>query len=95
MTRSELVQRLIEKNQYLSQHEAELVVETLFNNISDALSKGDRVELRGLGVFSVKEREKRVARNPRTKENVEVEAKAVPAFKIGKKLHKRLNESNA
>lgn len=94
MTKSELIQRLSQSNPFLTLTETELVVTTIFDEITTALSRGDRVELRGFGVFSVKEREPRQGRNPRTGDSVEVDAKAVPFFKIGKTLHERLNSED-
>ncbi len=93
MTRSELVAVLAEKNMHLYQKDLELVVDAIFDEIADALANGDRVEIRGFGSFSVKKREPRIGRNPRTGESVEVEAKYVPHFKIGKALHESLNPS--
>ena len=69
----------------------ERIVTTIFDEISDALARGDRVELRGFGAFSTKERAARVGRNPRTGEAVQVEKKYVPYFKCGKDLRDRLN----
>ena len=91
MTKSELIQRLAEQNPHLFQRDVERIVSTIFDEISDALSRGDRVELRGFGAFSVKARAARVGRNPRTGESVEVEQKHVPFFKAGKDLRDRLN----
>ena len=90
MIRSELVQKIFDENQELpaerrlSQRDVERIVNTVFEEISEALSQGDRVELRGFGAFSVKKRDARVGRNPRTGETVEVEEKHVPFFKTGK-----------
>lgn len=92
MTKSELVLRLAEKNPHLFQRDVERIVGTIFDEISNALAKGDRVELRGFGAFSVKSREARVGRNPRTGEAVSVSEKFVPFFKAGKDLRDRLNE---
>jgi integration host factor subunit beta len=92
MTKSELVQRLAELNPHLYLRDIEKIVETFFEEITDALVRGDRVELRGFGAFSVKERSPRVGRNPRTGEQVQVEAKRLPFFKTGKGLRDRLNE---
>jgi integration host factor subunit beta len=72
--------------------EAERVVTTIFDEIAEALSRGDRVELRGFGAFSVKDRQPRIGRNPRTGEAVPVEGKRVPYFKTGKELRERLNQ---
>jgi len=98
MTKSELIQRLMERNAHLFtgerrlyQRDAERVVGTVFEEIAAALERGDRVELRGFGAFSVKRRDARVGRNPRTGETVSVEAKHVPYFKTGKELRERLN----
>lgn len=93
MTKSELILRIAEKNPHLMQRDVEKIVETVFNEITDALGGGNRVELRGFGVFSVKKRDARKGRNPRTGESVNVEAKAVPFFKTGKLLHEKLNKS--
>lgn len=91
MTKSELVQRLAELNPHLYLRDVEKIVDTFFDDITDALMRGDRVELRGFGAFSVKQRDPRVGRNPRTGETVQVEAKRLPFFKTGKGLRDRLN----
>lgn len=91
MTKSELIQRLAERNPHLFLRDVEKIVETVFDEISAALENGDRVELRGFGAFSVKHRDARTGRNPRTGEAVEVEAKRLPFFKTGKALRERLN----
>jgi integration host factor subunit beta len=91
MTKSELIMRLAEQNEHLLQREAERIVSTIFDEISAALERGDRVELRGFGAFSVKRRPPRIGRNPRTGETVRVEEKHVPFFKTGKQLRERLN----
>lgn len=91
MTKSELIQRLAEKNPHLFQRDVERIVTTVFEEISAALAIGDRVELRGFGAFSVKNREARTGRNPRTGETVNVARKSVPFFKVGKELRQRLN----
>jgi integration host factor subunit beta len=91
MTRSELISRVAQRYPELYQREVERVVTTIFNEIAGALARGDRVELRGFGAFSVKQRDARTGRNPRTGEPVEVEAKSVPFFKTGKQLRDRLN----
>ncbi|MEE3107236.1 MAG: integration host factor subunit beta, partial [Pseudomonadota bacterium] len=76
---------------HLFQRDVERIVSTIFNEISAALESGDRVELRGFGAFSVKKRDSRVGRNPRTGAAVQVESKYVPFFKTGKQLRDRLN----
>lgn len=91
MTKSELIQILAERNPHLYMRDVEKIVDTVFDEITAALARGDRVELRGFGAFSVKEREARVGRNPRTGESVKVEAKRLPFFKTGKGLRERLN----
>lgn len=91
MTKSELIQRLADMNPHLYLRDVEKIVETVFNEISDALARGDRVELRGFGAFSVKHRDARVGRNPRTGETVHVEEKRLPFFKTGKALREKLN----
>ena len=91
MTKSELIQRLAEKNPHLYLRDVEKIVETVFDEITKALTRGDRVELRGFGAFSVKSRAARSGRNPRTGESVKVEAKRLPFFKTGKGLRERLN----
>jgi len=92
MIKSELIAKLAEENPHLYQRDVERIVSTIFDSISEALSQGDRVELRGFGAFSVKHRDGRVGRNPRTGESVEVPEKSVPFFKTGKELRERLNE---
>jgi len=91
MIRSELVQKIADDNPHLTQRHVEKIVNTIFEEIISALSRGDRVELRGFGAFSVKARDARIGRNPRTGESVAVESKRVPFFKTGKLLRDRLN----
>ncbi|GLS88146.1 integration host factor subunit beta [Cypionkella aquatica] len=91
MIRSELIQKIADENSHLTQRHVERIVNTVFEEIIEALAKGDRVELRGFGAFSVKSRDARVGRNPRTGEAVSVEDKKVPFFKTGKLLRDRLN----
>ena len=91
MTKSELMLRLAEKNPHLYQRDVERIVSTVFEELSGALATGDRVELRGFGAFSVKNRDARTGRNPRTGETVQVARKSVPFFKVGKDLRIRLN----
>ena len=89
--RSELIQKIADENPHLFQRDVERIVNTIFEEITDALANGDRVELRGFGAFSVKTRGARVGRNPRTGAAVSVEQKKVPFFKTGKLLRDRLN----
>ncbi|MFQ6550020.1 integration host factor subunit beta [Aestuariibius sp. 2305UL40-4] len=91
MIRSELIQKLADENPHLYQRDVEKIVNTIFEEITNAMANGDRVELRGFGAFSVKRREARQGRNPRTGEAVQVEEKHVPFFKAGKLLRDRLN----
>lgn len=91
MIKSELIQRITERNPHLYQRDIENVVGAILDTVSDALGRGDRVELRGFGAFSVKQRPARIGRNPRTGEQVSVDAKAVPFFKTGKEMRQRLN----
>ena len=91
MTKSQLIQRIAELNPHLYQRDVERIVSTIFDEISAALAEGDRVELRGFGAFSVKIRDARLGRNPRTGETVSVDRKAVPFFKTGKQLRDMLN----
>ena len=93
MIKSELITRLAEANPHLYQRDVERIVTAIFDEIANALEKGERVELRGFGAFSVKQRPSRMGRNPRTGEAVHVAEKHVPFFKTGKELRERLNES--
>ena len=91
MTKSELILRIGELNPHLYHRDVERIVTTIFEEITDALAQRERVELRGFGAFSVKFRDARRGRNPRTGETVAVEQKVVPFFKTGKELRDRLN----
>lgn len=91
MIKSELIQQIAEDNPHLYQRDVERIVSTVFEEITSALARGDRVELRGFGAFSVKRRDARVGRNPRTGDSVPVPEKAVPFFKAGKELRERMN----
>ena len=91
MTKSELIAELANANPHLRGSDVELIVSTIFEQITAALARGDRVELRGFGAFTVKRREARTGRNPRTGETVPVDEKAVPFFKAGKELRQRVN----
>lgn len=95
MTRSELIARLAELNPNLFQRDIERIINTVFDEVTQALSRGDRVELRGFGTFFTKQRRQRTGRNPRTGASVSVDQKVVPFFKTGKKLHHRLNPDEA
>ncbi|WP_294930905.1 integration host factor subunit beta [uncultured Paracoccus sp.] len=91
MIRSELIQKISEENPHLFQRDVERIVNTVFEEVIAAMARGDRVELRGFGAFSVKKRDARTGRNPRTGDAVQVEEKFVPFFKTGKLLRDRLN----
>jgi len=91
MIKSELILRLAAANPHLYQRDVERIVSTIFQEVADALARGDRVEIRGFGAFSVKSRPARTGRNPRTGEAVDVSEKFVPFFKTGKELRERLN----
>ena len=94
MTKSELILLLAEKNPHLFHRDVERIVTKVFDEISGAVARGDRVELRGFGAFSIKNRESRTGRNPRTGESVQVLRKSVPFFKVGKDLKQRLNATS-
>ena len=91
MIKSELIQKIAEKNAHLYHRDVERIINTIFDQVISALQSGDRVELRGFGAFSVKSREGRTGRNPRTGDTVTVAPKRVPFFKTGKELRERLN----
>ena len=91
MTKSDLIKRLADANPHLYLRDIERLVSTVFEEITEALVRGDRVELRGFGAFSVRHRNSRVGRKPRTGVEVRVHDKVVPYFKTGKELRDRLN----
>ncbi len=91
MIKSELVSRIAERNPHLYQRDVEHIVNAILEEVVSALSRGDRVELRGFGAFSVKNRPARIGRNPRTGEKVAVGEKFVPFFKTGKEMREKLN----
>lgn len=91
MIKSELVQRIADRNPHLYHRDVENIVNAILDEIVGALANGDRVELRGFGAFATKKRDGRVGRNPRTGAAVPVEQKSVPAFKTGKELRLKLN----
>ena len=92
MIKSELIAKIAEANPHLYHRDVERIISTIFDEITDSLVNGDRVELRGFGAFSVKTRPARMGRNPRTGEQVAVDEKRVPYFKTGKDLRDRLND---
>ena len=91
MIKSELVQRLAARNPHLYQRDIEIIVDAILGEITDAMARGDRVELRGFGAFSTRERQARTGRNPRTGDKVTVTEKRAPFFKTGKEMRERLN----
>jgi integration host factor subunit beta len=91
MIKSELVLKIAEQNPHLYQRDVEKIVNAILDTIADALARGDRVELRGFGAFSVKKRDARTGRNPRTGASVSISEKVVPVFKTGKEMRQRLN----
>ncbi|MFT9299006.1 MAG: integration host factor subunit beta [Gluconobacter sp.] len=93
MTKSELIAELSTIYPHLLTRDIERIVHTIFDEISAALARGDRVELRGFGAFIPRRRDARTGRNPRTGDTVSVEEKSVPFFKVGKELRERVNQS--
>jgi len=93
MTKSELIERLALENGLLSQKDSETVVNLVFESISNALNRGEKVEIRGFGSFTIRERDGREARNPKTGELVKIPPKRTPFFKTGKELRERVNGS--
>ena len=95
MTKSELVQKIVESNSVLTRKESELVVNLVFDAMSAALKKGEKVEIRGFGSFTIRERGPREARNPKSGEVVRIPAKRTPFFKTGKEMRERLNKPDS
>ena len=91
LIKSKLIEKLTAQNNHLFTRDLERVVNTIFNEITQSLADGKRVELRGFGAFSVQHRAARVGRNPRSGESVNVEEKYIPRFKTGKELRLKLN----
>ena len=91
MNKSQLIMRLAKQNPHLVHREVELLVNAIVETIAEALARGDRIELRGFGSFTVKGRAPRVGRDPRTGETVHVAARRYPYFKSGKELRRRIN----
>ena len=91
MTKSELIERLSDEHQLLNKKDAESIVNLIFGGIGDALASGDRVEIRGFGSFSIREREAREARNPKSGELVKIPSRKTPFFKTGKELRERVD----
>jgi integration host factor subunit beta len=91
MTKSELVDKLVESNGILTRKESEAIVSLVFDSMSEALKEGEKVEIRGFGSFTVRDREAREARNPKSGELVKIPSKKTPFFKTGKDLRERVN----
>ncbi len=94
MTKSVLIEKIAEKLDGLSKKQTEVIVETIFESVKEALAKGGKVEIRGFGNFRLRSRNARKARNPKTGESVEVPPKKVPYFKVGKELREMVNRDN-
>jgi len=94
MLKSELIETIAEQNPQLYERDVEAIVNAILNTITTALARGDRVELRGFGVFAVKKREARTGRNPRNGKEVAVSEKVVPTFKTSRDMHHQLNPSD-
>lgn len=95
MNKSDLILKILESDSNLFKKDASKIVNVFFDTISEAISRGERVELRGFGVFDVKVREARIARNPKNGEAVAVPAKKVPFFRMGKDMKDRINKNNS
>jgi integration host factor subunit beta len=91
MTRSVLIERVLGRFGSLTKKQAEIVVETIFGTMKEALAKGDKIEIRGFGNFRLKNRKPRIARNPKTGVKIEVPGKRVLHFKAGKALKEEMN----
>ncbi len=94
MTKSELVQKVMDVNGLMSRKDSELVVNLIFDSMADALKRGEKVEIRGFGSFTIREREAREARNPKSGEVVSITAKKTPFFKTGTELRERVNNAS-
>jgi len=92
MTKSELIEAVSTEIKSFSKKDVEIIVDSLFQAMSDSLSNGEKVEIRGFGSFKIKEREGRQGRNPKSGENIFIEAKRVPFFKAGKEIRERINK---
>jgi integration host factor subunit beta len=95
MTKSELIEHLTTTSEMLNKREAEVIVNTIFDGIGQALADGDRVEIRGFGSFTVRQRDAREARNPKSGTVVQIPSKKTPFFKTGKELRERVNGGEA
>ena len=93
MTKSALIERIVEQQDQLSAKDVELAIKTMLEHMSSTLAAGERIEIRGFGSFSLHYRAPRIGRNPKTGDSVALEGKYVPHFKPGKELRDRVNES--
>lgn len=93
MTRSELIESIAKKNPNLLLSEIEKIVSVIFSSMTGALTRGDRVEFRGFGVFSIHKRAPRIAQNPRTGDKVQIGNRNIVHFRVGKELHEKMNEN--
>ncbi len=92
MTKSELIEAVSQEVKSFSKKDVEIIVDSLFQSMSESLSKGEKVEIRGFGSFKIKHRDGRQGRNPKSGENIYIEAKRVPFFKAGKEIRERINK---
>ena len=93
MTRSELIESIAKKSPNLLLSEIEKIVSVIFSSMTGALARGDRVEFRGFGVFSIHKRAPRIAQNPRTGDKVQIGNRNIVHFRVGKELHEKMNEN--
>ena len=91
MTKSELILKITRKNSFLYQNDIHKIIDTLFDSVTKALYNDERVELRGFGTFTTKNRNARIGRNPKTGEPVAIPQKKMPFFKMGKSMKERIN----
>ncbi len=94
MNKSDLVENISERLKTLSRKEVDLIIDTVFDKMTEALSKGDRIEIRGFGSFEVRTRQARQGRNPKTGDKVFVTTRRVPFFKVGKELKEKINHNS-
>ena len=92
MTKSELIEMVAGRVDNFSKKDVEIIVDTLFNSMSESLARGEKVEIRGFGSFKIKHRDGRQGRNPKSGENIYIEPKKVPFFKAGKEIRERVNK---
>jgi integration host factor subunit beta len=93
VTKTELVQRMAAHNSHLYRRDMENIIDAILGGVADALARGERVELRGFGAFSTKQRQAHAGRNPRTGDKVQVTEKLAPFFRTGKEMRERLNRA--